>query len=211
MIKRKFMFELVNEADDEENDNMETTIDNDIAKESEKDDSSDDNSSDDNGGDSDDGGGDDDFNFDGTSSDSDSGDSSSSDSSSSSSLDGGDTEEEPIKANTDIFDSLSSEEQTVKIAELKKMFNELYTSCDDLMHKVSTIDVDDISVNIVSRVNSTLYNLKTYIADYILNIFPIKSYIENDIAFNRFLTVLSSVSRVIESLTEIREKRLKES
>ena len=109
-----------------------------------------------------------------------------------------DPEEEPIEANTDIFSSLSAEEQQIKIKELKRLFMELYSSTDDILQKVNSTHTDENNIEIITKISSTLYSLREYINDYICNIFAFKSFIENDIVFNRFLAILNSISTIIE-------------
>lgn len=179
-----------NNASDNTNDTTETTDDND---DSTSDDSGDDMDIDANLDDS--GDSDDDMGGDDTGSD---------DSSMSSSPE--ETEEEPVKANTDIFADLSKEEQGVKIEELKQLYSDLYSSVDDFIRKINDIDPDENNVRVIKRCSNTLYNLKKYISDYLLNLFPIKSYIENDIEFNRFLTILNSVANVIDDISKTKEK-----
>lgn len=122
---------------------------------------------------------------------------------------GGETsgEGEPNKANTDIFASLTAEEQIVKIKELKNQFARMYASCDDLLAKVNDIDTNEFTLDPISRVSNTLYELKQYISDYMTNTFPHRSYIENDITFNRFLTILSAVTNVFEDINKENEKK----
>lgn len=118
---------------------------------------------------------------------------------------GNESEDEPIEANTDIFSSLTAEEQQIKIKELKKLFAEMYSSTDDLLNKINSIDSNEYNIEIMSRISMVMYSLKQYISDYMINTFATKSYIENDIAFNRFLSILNSVSSVIEDLIKIQE------
>lgn len=109
-------------------------------------------------------------------------------------------EEEPVKANTDIFASLSKEEQQVKILELKKLFANLYSSTDDILEKINNTETDENNIHVINRISMTIFNLRKYIADYIENSFAYKSYIENDITFNRFLSIINSVSSVLEDI-----------
>lgn len=125
-------------------------------------------------------------------------------------MDGGGDEEVNSK-NTDIFSTLSKEEQAIKISELKKKFNELYIYISDMYGKINDINVDEDSLDTIYRVTAGLYSTKNYIGDYIKQIFPMKSYIENDIAYNRFLTIIQSITNVINKLSaEIEEKVQKE-
>jgi len=108
------------------------------------------------------------------------------------------TDEEPNEDNTDIFSSLTAEEQQMKIMELKNQFNALYSSCDDLLEKLNSISVDEDSDNFISRMSSSLFDLRTYIADYLIYTFSQKSFVENDIMFNRFLAIVNSMSIALE-------------
>ena len=112
----------------------------------------------------------------------------------------GSSDEEPVKNNTDIFSNLTSEEQAIKIAELKRLYNELYTSCDDYIAKFNDVDYDNIPVSVVERVSTALSNLRVYIRDYILKVFPIKSYIENDYKYNEFLYTFHSIASILEDI-----------
>ena len=117
-------------------------------------------------------------------------------------------DEPPVDANTDIFGHLSAEEQQVKIKELKRLYANLYSSTDDMLAKINELETDEGSIETMSRVTSVLYSLKTNIEDYMRNHFAHKSYIENDVTFNRYLSILNSVSSIIEDLADARDKEL---
>lgn len=107
-------------------------------------------------------------------------------------------EDEPNEDNTDIFASLTAEEQQMKIMELKNQFNALYSSCDDLLEKLNSISVDEDSDDFINRMSTSLFDLRTYIADYLIYTFAQKSFVENDIMFNRFLAIINSMSIALE-------------
>lgn len=117
-----------------------------------------------------------------------------------SSSSGGSEDEEPIKNNTDIFTNLTSEEQSIKIMELKRLYNDLYTTADDLLDKVNNLSVDNIRIEILSKISRAMYNLKIYIKDYIEKQFAIRSYIENDCKYNEFLYVYNGISSILEDV-----------
>lgn len=212
LFKRNTIFDIIKEADDDasetaQNDTEQT---NDQAPSPEE--------SGDNAGGGDDMS-DDDFNLDtnlddGGRDDSDSGgDDSGSNDNGSSSLDSDSDDSgdgETIEANTDMFASLTAEEQQLKIMELKKLYSELFNSVDDILYKLSNTDVTDDTMETLSRVTGILCNLKGQIYEYIINIFPHKSFLENDINYNRFLSILHSVSAVIIEIGNIKEKVTKD-
>lgn len=127
--------------------------------------------------------------------------------------DGGDTssmadaEQEANPINTEIFDSLTPEEQSVKIKELKRLYKDLYTSVVDLSNRVRDTKIDEDNIDMMDKINNDLYDLKNYIKDYFTNSFETKSYIENDIKFSQFLFYLNSIKDVIEKVASSNEKK----
>ena len=114
--------------------------------------------------------------------------------------------EEPVEANTDIFDSLSADEQKIKIMELQRLYGEMYNSCDDISKRLNDLDTDESNIDIISRVSDSMNILKKYIQDYLIGSFAKKSYVENDIMYNRFLSIISSLTDVLDQLSN-REKK----
>ena len=113
------------------------------------------------------------------------------------------TDEEPVESNTDIFASLTAEEQKIKIIELKNQFGNLYSACDDILDKINSLDVDEDSIEFTSRITNSIFNLKKYISDYLTYTFAQKSFIENDIMFNRFLSIIKSISVTFDKFVSI--------
>ena len=126
---------------------------------------------------------------------------------------GQDTEsmDEPVPANTDIFSSLTADEQKIKISELKRLYASLYNSCDDLIEKVNMIENNEYNITAISKINTTLTSLKTYIADYLYHSFANKSYYENDVMLNRFLSIFKSISNILEDMYRVNKKNLQNS
>ena len=114
--------------------------------------------------------------------------------------------EEPVEANTDIFDSLSADEQKIKIMELQRLYGEMYNSCDDISKRLNDLNTDESNIDIISRVSDSMNILKKYIQDYLIGSFAKKSYVENDIMYNRFLSIISSLTAVLDQLSH-REKK----
>lgn len=187
------IYDLLHEADDDNTDNN-SGGDEDFSIDSSMDDSGDDS------GDSTDM---DDLDLD---------DSGSSDDSSTSS--GGESEEEntseeAVENNTSLFNSLSAEEQSIKIRELKDLFAQLYSAFDDISDKISELDINESNKSELVQLNMDVYNLKIYIKDYIIHIFPNKSYLENDIAYNRFLDIINTMTEVL-NVVQKKESKLEE-
>ena len=104
-------------------------------------------------------------------------------------------ESDELKAkDRELFDSLSLAEQQIKIRELKENFSELYNNCMTLIDRYNELSIEsDDNMIYINRINSCLIDLKGMISFYILNLYDLKSYFENDIMFNRYLAVCNSI------------------
>ena len=118
------------------------------------------------------------------------------------------TDDEPVEANTDMFGSLSAEEQVVKIAQLKQQYANLYDSCDSILEKINNVESNETTIIPVSRISASINDLKGFIMDYLYQEFANKSYYENDVMFNRFLTIFKSVSNILETIARISSKNV---
>lgn len=143
----------------------------------------------------------------------DSGDSASSDASSNDANDSSndsnsdDVDEDAVEANTDIFASLSAQEQAIKISQLKTLFGNLYSSIDETLEKLNEIEFNENNKETISKISSDLYTIRITLLDYIVKIFDTKSYIENDIAFNRFLADINFISSILEKIKKQQDKQ----
>ena len=151
------------------------------------------------GGDNDNPGGGDDLDMGGT-------DDSTTDAGSSSS-DNSSPTEEVKKGNTDLFASLTAEEQAIKIMELKKLYNDMFVSIDDLIDKLNNdVSMEDINPKITVRITSQMEELRRIIQDYIINSFPIKTYYENDVNYSIFLSMFTTLRGVFDEIYKDKER-----
>lgn len=99
----------------------------------------------------------------------------------------------------ELFDSLSPEEQKAKNEMLKKLYVDLYAKCGSLIDKINNISADvDVANLQLKRLINMIFDLRTMINDYFNNIYDSKSYIENDIMFNRYLSILTSSESILK-------------
>ena len=110
------------------------------------------------------------------------------------------------KGNTDMFSSLTAEEQSIKIMELKRLYNNLYTSLDDLLDKLSDLYIDEIDPRIIIRITSQMEELKRILQDYIINVFGNKTYYENDVQYSIFLSMFTTLRGVFDELYKNKEQ-----
>lgn len=117
-------------------------------------------------------------------------------------------DEEPVPQNKELFDTLTAEEQAIKIKELKMLYFSMYQSLGDIAKRLDNLDTDDDEVITISRISAFVYDLRTSMHQYITVEFDQKSYMENDFMYNRFLVLIHSVTNIVNELAKI-EKRKK--
>ena len=120
------------------------------------------------------------------------------------------TAEDVIEDNKDMFSSLTAEEQKIKIMELKRLFNLMYTSLDDISIRLSNIDVEEYNYKNISKLTTAVYDLKTFVSDYVMYTFDQKSYYENDVAYNRFMDIIHDINIGLDKMVSEKEKYEKE-
>ena len=116
---------------------------------------------------------------------------------------------EAKKRDREIFDTLSPEEQKLKIVKLKELYMKLYSRCSQIIEKYDSLGVhyEDLTEPIKNSVNA-LYSLKDTISSYLLYLFDSKSYIENDIMFNRFLVVMNQIKLITKDMRDAHKEEI---
>lgn len=106
-----------------------------------------------------------------------------------------------------LFDQLTPEQQQIKVEELKKNYAELYSRCANILKIITDSNPgDDNTVKVFDYVQKTMNDLQTHIYYYISNTFDTKTYIENDIQFKQFLTILNTIKKILDEInTEKKE------
>ena len=116
------------------------------------------------------------------------------------------------KANDkNLYDSLSPAEQEMKTQKLKEQFIELYSTFQTYIDKFNdmSMEFEDIAPQIKHAVDM-MFSAKKMISDWLLHIFDSKSYIENDIMYNRYLQVLNSVKNITDDMKKAYKDEIKE-
>ena len=117
------------------------------------------------------------------------------------------SEEEPVdnedtRRDKELYDSLSPQEQKERNIQLKTLFFRLYSNCDyviDKLNNISDADLEEYGVQ-VRKTLSMLFDLKQMVSDYATKLYDSKSYIENDIMFNRYLSILNTVKNITSDI-----------
>lgn len=101
-----------------------------------------------------------------------------------------------------IFDQLSPEQQQAKIKELKDLFITAHEKCQEVINMVSNSEKDPQQAKIYDYIVSRLTDLKTYITDYMKDIFDSKTYLENMTEFQKYLTVFDTIKNIFNEINK---------
>lgn len=99
-----------------------------------------------------------------------------------------------------IFDQLSTEQKALKTKELKTLYNSVYDKCAEIINTISAADRNPEQAKVYDYVMNSLTDLQKYIKDYLFNIYDSKTYIENMVQLQKYLTVLDTVSNIFEEV-----------
>lgn len=97
---------------------------------------------------------------------------------------------------------LSTEKLEIRHKELKKQYLELYDTTVSILDRIGSASVQEEDIGVIEYVSSTLSNFRTMITDYIDKVYPLNSYIENSVNYNRFLAVLQGINKILEDLAK---------
>ena len=96
--------------------------------------------------------------------------------------------------------------KAIKNLELKQNYQQMYIACDDILTKISTITNYSDASGILRRVVNMANDLKKYIEFYLTNTYNTKSYIDNVVNFQKYLTILNGIRNVLKDTNEGTEK-----
>lgn len=99
-----------------------------------------------------------------------------------------------------IFDQLSPEQKTLKTKELKSLFDIVYNKCTDIINTISGAERTPEQAKVYDYIMNSLTDLQKYVKDYLFQIFDSKTYIENMVQLQKYLTVLDTVSNIFEEI-----------
>ena len=118
-------------------------------------------------------------------------------------------EEQPVniikQQEEDIYD-LSPKQLDIKHKELKSQFLSMYDITTSIIDRIGDANINEENIGVVEYISDTLSRLRTMLTDYIDSVYASKSYMENFVAYNRFLAVLNGVNKMLEELDKKEDK-----
>lgn len=109
----------------------------------------------------------------------------------------------------EIFSNYSAEQIAIMNSELKKDFNKLFMMLDDLVDHINDIPKITEHIRIIEFVSNKLSGLRDMVSDYLYKTYNTKSYTENKIAYNRFLTVVNQINAIISKIPSLKDPKQK--
>lgn len=119
-------------------------------------------------------------------------------------------EDQPVdelkKQEEELYGNLSDEQLNIKHKELKNQFLNMYDMVTDIIERISNAAISENNIPVVKYISDQLSNMRTMLTDYMDSVYAGKSYIENSIAYNRFLAVLNGINKMLEEMGEFEDK-----
>ena len=115
--------------------------------------------------------------------------------------------DDPVKdLQRDIFSNLTDSQMAIKDKELRMRFYNMYESIDSFIERINEIPKASNIIKSVEFVSIKLDELSTMINDYITYTYDTLTYVENEINYNKFFTILSGISIIIKDIGENTKK-----
>lgn len=102
----------------------------------------------------------------------------------------------------ELFHDLTPDQIDLKHKELKNKFLDLYTATSNIVDRVNSIPTSDNTVASITFVIKKLAELRKMVADYMNDVYSTKSYMENAINYNRFLSALNGINKILDQINE---------
>lgn len=117
---------------------------------------------------------------------------------------GEDAEETPVddikRQEEEMYSDMSPEQLDIMHRELKSRFIDIYNICTNTIERLSAVHVSEDNISTLEYISRTLSTTKDMIVDYIDNIYKSKSYIENNVNYNKYLVIINAVNKMLENI-----------
>lgn len=99
-----------------------------------------------------------------------------------------------------LFTDLSPEQLNIKHRELKQQYIDLYTKTEELIDRVNAIPKTDNNLSVVDFIVKKLTELREIINYYLVNVYSTKTYVENTINIQHYLTIIASLNKMLNEI-----------
>lgn len=117
------------------------------------------------------------------------------------------SEDEIKQMEQELFKSVPPEQMAIKVLELKKQYLEAYNTTSNILIRVNKIIKTNDNMKILEFVTNKLIELKDLIKFYMTNTFDTKSFIENNINYQQYLSTLNTINKIFKEIKDKNEDK----
>lgn len=108
----------------------------------------------------------------------------------------------------EIFKDLSQEQLEIKTNELKREYKDLYSAVNDILDKLNDISKTSFDATMIEFITRKLLELKDIIKDSVTDTFDTRTYIENQVEFQKMISLFNNLTVMVETIYNARVKRV---
>lgn len=108
----------------------------------------------------------------------------------------------------EIFKDLSQEQLEIKTNELKREYKDLYSAVNDILDKLNDISKTSFDATMIEFITRKLLELKDIIKDSVTDTFDTRTYIENQVEFQKMIALFNNLTVMVETIYNARVKRV---
>lgn len=108
----------------------------------------------------------------------------------------------------EIFKDLSQEQLEIKTNELRREYKDLYSAVNDILDKLNDISKTSFDATMIEFVTRKLLELKDIIKDSVTDTFDTRTYIENQVEFQKMIALFNNLTVMVETIYNARVKRV---
>ena len=101
-----------------------------------------------------------------------------------------------------IYETLPENEKQNNTNELRRLYTLLHEKCDDVIEKVHKIEKDVRVIKAYDFIITRLNEMKQYIMDYLSNNFDNRTFLQNMVTFQKYLSVLDTINSILKELSK---------
>lgn len=117
------------------------------------------------------------------------------------------SEDEIKQMEQELFKSVPPEQMAIKVLELKKQYLDAYNTTSNILIRVNKIIKTNDNMKILEFVTNKLIELKDLIKFYMTNTFDTKSFIENNINYQQYLSTLNTINKIFKEIKDKNEDK----
>ena len=106
-----------------------------------------------------------------------------------------------LKVLQDVFSNLTQDQLRIKTNNQKQQFIDLFNDITDILERLSVVNKDSNIVDTLNYVNDSLSDLREMIRDSLTDSFNTRSFVENQIILERFITIYTMLIKILEKVS----------